>query len=165
MTVLMTGKAINSVGSGEATVSFNVIAGEVPSYSGGGGGGGEATTAAAAAYNVGDVSSMQSTQTVVARNGKVEVTKDSVKYTIELTSVSANAVTLRISSVVQFITVLYGETKAVDLDQDAENDISIQLISTDVVVNKATLKITSLHASPVPMREVTPAKKKQTPKE
>ncbi|MBI4738396.1 hypothetical protein HY772_02330 [Candidatus Woesearchaeota archaeon] len=132
------------------------------SSSSGGGGGGGATAAAAATYNVGDVSSMQSTQTVLARNEKVELTKDSVKHTIELTSVSANSVTLRISSVVQFVTVVYSETKAVDLDQDGENDISIQLTSTDVVANKATLKITSLRAGPVPMREAPAPAKKET---
>ncbi|MBI4739488.1 hypothetical protein HY772_08180 [Candidatus Woesearchaeota archaeon] len=163
MTVLMTGKAINSVSSMEATISFNVVPGKAPLLGGGGEGGGGTTVSAT--HNIGDIASMQETLVVLARNEKVELTKDSVKHTIELTSVSANAVTLRISSVVQVITLLYGETKAVDLDQDAENDISIQLTNVDVVANKATLKITSLRAGPVPIREVTPAKKKEAPKE
>jgi hypothetical protein len=105
--------------------------------SGGGGGGSLANVS-----SLGNLISEFSKE--LASGGKIKFNVSNKEHILTVISLSATTAVISIQSKTQIITLLFGEEKQVDLDEDGKMDISILLKSINTLTKKAVFVLKNL---------------------
>lgn len=149
------GNANNSLGF--AIANFTTSA--APSGGGGGGGGGGSYTTTST-IELGDLTGAE-TSTELGKGDSIEFDHagaDGNKYQhhVKVLSMGSNYANFEVASEPQTFTLYTGQSREVDLDGDAKDDIRVSMM--DIVYNKALVKVTSLVSGRDQIKLLPPAK-------
>ncbi len=78
-------------------------------------------------------------------------------HSVTVLNMNETTATIRIKSEEKIITLTVGEERSIDFENDGKNDISVKLVSINIITKRAKLLITPLYRAVVPAGNITSA--------